>query len=400
MSVRWPAAPRWRPPAVLVDATVAIAVAVVVCAAIAVASESRSIPPDAVAYALACVLALLTLGRRHRPLGVLLGSWLVLLAYYVLQYPGISPALALAVPLYAAAVAGRAGWSLAVVGFFVLAGMLVRALGEGEELLALVVDTLREASMMVVVVLLGATVRARRLRAEADARALAAADAQRERDAARRVAEERLRIARELHDVLAHTITAVTVHAGVAIDLLEDSPVQAREALREVRGATRAAMEELRATVGMLRDGDGPDAPLVPMPTLHELDGLVSTARRQGLHVGLERLGEIRPLPAAVELTAYRIVQESLTNVVRHSGAAGASVVLRYHPGGLDVEVTDDGPGPPPGAGDQAGHGIDGMRERAAALGGSLQAGRPEGGGFEVRARLPVERPGTGMIRP
>ncbi|MBA2309041.1 MAG: sensor histidine kinase [Pseudonocardiales bacterium] len=382
----------WRPPVALVDVGVVVGVALVISIAITVARESNSGPPDALAYALGGLIAVLVLGRRRWPRGVLIGSAAVLVLYYALQYPGISPALALAVPLYVAAVAGRIRWSLGVVAFFVLAAVLVRAGGEREQLLPLLVDTVETTSLMVVVVLLGASMRSRRQRAAAAARALAAAEAEREREGARRVAEERLRIARELHDVLAHTIATVTVQAGVAVDVLDDSPAEARAALREIRTASRAAMEELRAAVGVLRDGDR-GAPLAPLPTLQQLDGLLSVARRSGVHVGLDRSGDSRPLPAAVELTAYRIVQESLTNVVRHARAGTATVALRYRPDALVVEIADDGPGPSQGGDGAAGHGINGMRERAAALGGSLLAGPRDGGGFGVVATLPLELP-------
>jgi len=379
---------RQRLPAGVVDAGVVAAVGTVLSAAIAVAGENDSVPPDALAFALVGTLALLTLGRHRWSLALLLLSAGLLLVYYALDYPGISPALALAVPLYIAGERGRTGWALGVVAFFLVAGFAVRAFDEREVVLALAVDTVEEASLMVVVVLLGATIRSRRLRVEAVARAQAVAEAERERDAARQVTEERLRIARELHDVLAHTLTAVTVQAGVAIDALDSAPDQARAALREVRSATRIAVDELRATVGLLREPTG--APHAPMPTLRRLDSLLDTARRSGLAVDLRQSGEVRPLPAAAELTAYRVVQESLTNVLRHSHTTAARVALDYRADALEVRVTDDGNGP----GEPTdGHGIEGMRERAAVLGGSLHAGPRAEGGFEVRATLPLERP-------
>ncbi|MGP4110284.1 sensor histidine kinase [Streptomyces sp. 4N509B] len=231
-----------------------------------------------------------------------------------------------------------------------------------------------------------------------------------ELEAARRVREERVRIARELHDVVAHTVSAMTVQAGVALDALDRRPELARSALRQVRASGREAVRELRATVAVLREGDepGPDAATGdgpskrtgtgtgtgtgPTPRLDHLPELVERTVGAGdrLRVTLDTATGDRPFPAAVELAAYRIVQEALTNVLRHAHARHAAVTVRAAAGGgpLTVEVVDDGTNDAPAA--SPGFGLLGMRERAAAVGGTLVHGHVPGGGFRVRAELPV----------
>ncbi|GAA4735946.1 two-component sensor histidine kinase [Phytohabitans rumicis] len=215
------------------------------------------------------------------------------------------------------------------------------------------------------------------------------AEQSREGEARRRVAEERLRIARELHDVVAHHIALVNVQAGVASHVLRDRPDQAEEALTHVRRASGAVLDELGAMLSVLRQSGESDSPTEPAPSLDRLDALVGSFTAAGLTVDWTLSGRPRPLPAAVDLAAYRIVQESLTNVHKHSGGAAARVTVGYAADGLVIDVRDDGRSGavvPNGTG----HGILGMRERAAAAGGELRAGpRPEGG-FRVYARLPL----------
>jgi signal transduction histidine kinase len=218
------------------------------------------------------------------------------------------------------------------------------------------------------------------------------AERTREEEARRQVHEERMRIARELHDVVSHTIGVISVQAGVAAHLLRRRPEKAAESLEAIRQASDEALGELHAMLGVLRDGDDGRPPLSPAPGLAELDALVAQAGGAGVEVQVSVEGEPRRLPSAVDLTAYRVVQESLTNVVRHAGASRARVTVSHRAGGVVVEVVDDGRGGAAGNGSGgSGQGIVGMRERARALGGTLEAGpRPEGG-FRVLATLPVE---------
>ncbi|WP_308298753.1 sensor histidine kinase [Streptomyces sp. GESEQ-35] len=241
--------------------------------------------------------------------------------------------------------------------------------------------------------LLGEVVRTRReLLAEYADRA-ARAEAEREREAARLVREERVRIARELHDVVAHTVTAMTVQAGVALETIDVRPDMARQAMRQVRDSGKDAVRELRATVGVLREGDG--EPIEPAPGIERLPEMVERFAGGGISITLRQEGAPDGLPPVVALAAYRIVQEALTNVVKHSGARHAAVSVVRRDGTLAVEVVDDGsPSPPSPQGPTSGFGLVGMRERAAAAGGIIEFGAAPGGGFRVRAELPAGESG------
>jgi signal transduction histidine kinase len=218
-----------------------------------------------------------------------------------------------------------------------------------------------------------------------------------EEHARRRVAEERLRVARELHDVVSHSVSVINLQAGVALHVMDEHPEQARPALLAIRNTSQQTLRELRGVLGLLRQGEETE-PRRPAPTLDQLDALVEAATRAGVPTRLSVAGRTRRLSPAVELTAYRIVQESLTNVLRHARAASAAVALTYEDDRIALEVADDGRGPPVNGGaggppdGRDGLGIVGMRERAAAVGGGVEAGpRPEGG-FRVRAWLPTPR--------
>ncbi len=230
---------------------------------------------------------------------------------------------------------------------------------------------------------------------------VASIQARAEDEARRRIDEERLRIARELHDVVAHTMSTINVQASAAATVLTERPDAAAEALQAIRTASKNGLRELRAILNVLRQADDAD-PTAPAPGLAQLDALVAGASQAGLPTTLTVTGEAVPLPAGVDLAAYRIIQESLTNAIRHAGPASATVALTYHDGRLLIEVADTGRGvPAAGARDaggavapHAGHGLVGMRERAATAGGTLQAGPGSGGGFTVTATLPFPRPG------
>ncbi|HKA26502.1 MAG TPA: histidine kinase [Gaiellaceae bacterium] len=205
-------------------------------------------------------------------------------------------------------------------------------------------------------------------------------------EAARAAAEEQARIARELHDVLAHNVSVMVVQAAAANDVFDSQPERAREALQSIETTGRDALAELRRLLGIVR-GDGPG--YAPQPSLDRLDELVDHVRSSGLDVAITIEGEPRELPAGIDLSAYRVVQEALTNTLKHARASRAEVSLRFRPNGLDVDVRDDGVGA--GNGDGAGSGLIGMRERVAVYGGSFTAGPDPGGGFAVSARFPVE---------
>ncbi|MFG2296649.1 sensor histidine kinase [Streptomyces sp. NPDC048603] len=247
----------------------------------------------------------------------------------------------------------------------------------------------------------GDAVRSRRAFVDAIQERADRAERSREEEARRRVAEERLRIARDLHDVVAHHIALVNVQAGVAAHVMDKRPDQAKEALAHVREASRSALNELRATVGLLRQSGDPEAPTEPAPGLGVLDDLVDTFRNAGLPVQLavqQGPEEGSALPAAVDLAAYRVIQEALTNVRKHAGPEAKAEVSVVRVGtSVEITVLDDGgtdtpepatvPASPVPAG---GHGLLGMRERAGALGGTCFAGPRYGGGYRVHVVLPV----------
>jgi signal transduction histidine kinase len=215
------------------------------------------------------------------------------------------------------------------------------------------------------------------------------AEALRAAEAREAVTEERTRIARELHDVVAHSVSVMVVQAGAARRIAERDPVRAAEALGTIERVGRESLEELRRVLGVLRADGSAGNGTAPQPDLDGLDGLVARCAEAGLAVDLVVDGPVRPVPPGIGLTAYRIVQESLTNVLKHAGAQAASVTLGYRPDAITIEVGDDGRGAAADSG-PAGHGIAGMRERAATCGGSLRAGPRPGGGFRVRAVLPI----------
>src|SRR5215216_112641 len=211
--------------------------------------------------------------------------------------------------------------------------------------------------------------------------------------ARRAVAEERLRLARELHDVVAHAISVIAVQSGVGAHVADTNPQEAAKALAAIEATSRAALEELRRLLGVLRQEDEPQGALAPVPGLADLDSLLAEVGKAGLAVKLQINGTRPPLPAGVDLSAYRIVQEALTNVVKHAGPAHAQVVVGYRDQDVTVEVTNDGRGAVTSASDgQAGtgHGLIGMRERVQVFGGELEVGPRPGGGFRVAARLPL----------
>jgi signal transduction histidine kinase len=215
----------------------------------------------------------------------------------------------------------------------------------------------------------------------------------REELARRAVTEERLRLARELHDVVAHAMSVIAVQSGVGAHVADTQPEEVGKALAAIEATSRTALTELRRLLGVLRQDGEPQASLTPVPGLANLDALLAEVAKAGLAVRLRVEGRPAPLPAGLDLSAYRIIQEALTNVVKHAGPAHAQVTICYRDQEVTVEVTDDGRGVGAVAGDGrrgTGHGLIGMAERVAAFGGDLEVGPRPGGGFRVAARLPV----------
>jgi signal transduction histidine kinase len=218
--------------------------------------------------------------------------------------------------------------------------------------------------------------------------------AKREEETQRRVTEERLRIARELHDVVSHSISTINVQAGVAAHVMGERPEQARESLLAIKRTSKETLRELRGILQVLRQVDEVE-PRGPAPGLAQLSIIIETTTQAGVPTKATVVGTARRLPPAIDLAAYRIIQESLTNVVRHAGRASAEVTVAYEPSRIVIEVTDDGGGTTASDGDAGGHGISGMRERVGAAGGGMQVGPKDGRGFTVRVWLPTNRMAT-----
>ena len=378
-------------PLAVVEGAVPIAVAAGFVVGSALIASAKAV--DALGYALLFAGAAALLLRHSHPRAALVGAVIPGFAYDLLNYPGGLCTIAIGVGLYSVADAGhrRAGIVaiVAVVGGFLAAGLL---LGRGH-----IVDlfsALWFAGWLVASLVLGETARSRRAYLEAVEQRALTAERGREGEARRRADEERIRIARELHDILAHRISMITVQSGVGAHLLDRDPEQARTALVAINQASREALQEMRATLGVLRDGSEPE-PRAPVPGLAQLDAVIASTTAAGVEVRLDVTGERRDLPAGVDLAAYRIIQESLTNVVRHAKAATAQIAIAYRGADVLIEVEDDGAavrhGEPRAADAYAGNGLLGMRERATALGGELEAGPHAPGGFRVRARLPID---------
>jgi signal transduction histidine kinase len=352
-------------------------------------NPNGSRPLDWLGWTLLVGAVLALAARRRWPALVLLVTCAGIAASVALGYP-TGPIWGLPlIALYSAASIGHRRLALLAAGgmIAVLLGWAVLSSDPGSP-----GDIGFSLLLVALALAVGEVARGRRdYLAEVERRAVEA-ERTREEAARRHANEERIRLARDLHDITAHTIAVIAIQAGVAsdaLDRLEGCPEPVREAVRAIRGSSRQAMAELKATVTALREGD---APRDPLPGLNQLDELVGMATSAGVRVALEVSGERRPLPPAVDLTAFRIVQESLTNVLRHARAGSATVRVRYGPEALQLEVDDDGVGAaPPAAGRGGGHGLAVMAERAAAVGGRLEAGPGAARGFRVGAWLPLD---------
>ena len=369
----------------LSDVRVAVAVGAVQLVFTTLASahhrEPGRYPIDALAVVLLLAGPAALVFRRRYPVAVLAVAFSATLAYVVIGYTWGPIFLSLIVAFVTAVMMGRrwAAWftiGLGWVSFLWLGHLLGRDRAPtGAEMLGL-------GAWLLVLATMTEIIKGRRERAEE-------AERVRREEAERRAGEERLQIAQELHDVLAHNISLISVQAGVGLHLLDDQPEQARAALTAIRDASKEALGELRSVLDVLRR-DGEAAPRVPAPALTAgLDGLVAKAAAAGVEVRVDVSGERRPLPPGVDRAAFRIAQEALTNVARHAGGATATVRVAYGDEALTVQIDDDGSGAHAGPAG-SGKGITGMRERATALGGHLEAGPRPGGGFRVRAWLPL----------
>ncbi|MUN37387.1 sensor histidine kinase [Actinomadura sp. NEAU-AAG5] len=346
-------------------------------------------PPPVAAYVIAVVSCAVLPVRHRAPLAAVAGTTvcgvlvqpLGLLLTPLIVVPAVVAAYSLAVRLD-----GRAASAVTLAS----AALLVASTPLFGDL------SWKDASRMglvaaspLIAAVLGHSTRNRRAYLAAMEERARRAEESRDSEARRRVAEERVRIARELHDLVAHQITLANAQATVASHLFDARPEQTRKSLRELVATTRDALDDLRATVGLLRQSGDAVAPSEPAPGLSRLPTLLESFRRAGLEVTVEHEGTARPLPPGVDLTAYRIVQEALTNVAKHAGTGTARVRLAWNRDRVTITVADDG-GDAPAADQPPGYGLIGLRERATAVGGHLSAGsRPEGG-FLVSTELPL----------
>jgi signal transduction histidine kinase len=339
---------------------------------------------SAIALVLLLVVALLRRFPVPALLLVLIGGTVVLLAGHNLPFDrDIAAVLAVAVDVMVGNVAAtRSRWvsipaaALTAVAEVTLGALVVGRPGDMDMLFPVLVLAIVTAW------LIGNSVRQRRRYAAA----------QREQDQARAVQAERLRIARELHDMIAHSIGVIAVQAGMGRRVIDTQPAEARNALANIEDTSRDTAAALRRMLGTLRRTDaisGP-APREPAPGLADLESLVARTAQAGVKVELRWLGERTPLPSDIDLSAFRIVQEAVTNVIRHAGTGRCDVVVRQDDDTLTIEVTDNGRG---GTGAGAGYGIPGMRERVSLLGGEFTAGPRAGDGFGVTARIPLPGP-------
>jgi signal transduction histidine kinase len=338
---------------------------------------------DFFALSLLLVGSGLLLWRQRQPVLVAFGTAAAATVYLGAGYPYGPVFLTVAVGCFSAVVAGhrRAAWmavGMLWAGHVLVAHWLYRWLPPSGDKAASWGQEIIIATWIVAIVALAELVRVRREQWARDR-------AERAQAAARRADEERLRIARELHDVLAHSISVINVQAGVGLALLDSDPEQARTALTTIKAASKEALGEVRQVLDTLRAPG--EAPRAPAPGLDRLSELVEQAAGAGLTVEVE--GGAPKLPPGADLAAFRIVQEALTNVVRHSGSRHARVRLAHAEGALRLWIDDDGPATGADAGG-SGNGLVGMRERAAALGGTIEAGPRDDGGFRVLAVLPM----------
>jgi signal transduction histidine kinase len=365
-------------------------VPLLVAAVITVGGVAHTGDAQVVPLALGCAAGLSLLGRRRAPgLTLAISGALTLVLLHLEPSAGATAVLAPAVALYSLALR-RGTRARAIAAIAAVAAVVVAdRLHTGSPTL---LQTLAHVLLVAIPLLLADVHRTRHANVALLQQRLELAERTREREAERRAEQERLRIARDLHDVIAHTLTSINVQASTAAHLLESNPDHARGALETIADASRDAIDELRAILGVLRDGDVKEAPLRPSPGLDDVAELVQRTRADGVDVCIEVVGR-RPkrVAEAVSLAAYRIVQESLTNARRHAAGAPVQVTLAFQPDRLGVAV-ENGEGTPGPNGHCAGVGIMGMSERATSVGGTV-AVRQLGHGYRVEAELPYARP-------
>jgi signal transduction histidine kinase len=374
----------------LPDAALLLLVGTTVAVGVSVRADGSS-RPLALALGLAAVGAL-AIRRRAPTVALAVSGGLVFAVFAVDHEAGAVAVVAPAVALYSLTLSrGRVHLFTAVAAIATAVVVVDVLLGTGNAH-RLTLQTAAHVALVAIPVLAAEAMRSRRAYVQLLLERLEQAERTREEEAQRRAEQERLRIARDLHDVVAHTLTTINVQAGVAAHLLDRDPYDARGALATIETASHDALEELRAILGVLREPGNGGAPLEPAPDLAMVGGLIDKARANGLEINFEVEGEQPPhVPEPVQVAVFRILQEALTNAGRHAPGAPSRVNLAYHPDRLRLSIENHTTGARNGNGSGEGVGILGMRERARALGGTLQAQR-SGERFQVVADLPYNR--------
>jgi signal transduction histidine kinase len=335
-------------------------------------------PHPALGAALAGAQTVPLLFRRQRPVAVVTVVAALAVAMIVLGVWLLPLQLAIALYTLAAAPARRATWTVGPASIIAIA-LAIAIAGNHPEF----GDLASRVVFLVAAWLFGDSLGSRRRYVREIEEKAERLERERDSEARRVVAEEQARIARELHDVVAHALSVIVVQAGAADEVFKIDPMGVEAPIRAIDTAARAALADLRRVLGILQR----DAAYEPQPGLERIDGLISQVRATGLHVELEIEGVQQPVPVTVDLSAYRIIQEALTNTIKHAEAEHARVSIRYGHD-LQLEIRDDGRGARNGH--RAGHGLTGMRQRAAMLGGSVEAKSSPSGGYRVTARLPL----------
>jgi signal transduction histidine kinase len=352
------------------------------------------VTPTLLAYVL-IASCFMPLGQRRRYPYAVLGIVTAMAALWELvPHPPALTLVAVLIAVYTVGTIEKNRYKLAAAAILSCAALLLVSLPPYGSTFWLA-EVARIVLMFAFAAAIGDAARNRRAYIEEVEQRAIEAEHSHEEEAMRRVDEERLRIARELHDITAHSLSIIAVQSGAALYVIDEKPAEARAALKAIRTTSKGALQELRTVLGVLRGEHEDEAPRTPSAGLAQLPELIFQVEKAGVEVAVDIEGDLTGMPAVVDASAYRVVQEALTNVLRHAGPACAVVSIRVEPHSMDVEVTDDGTGPPRDW--KPGHGMVGMRERAAALGGTFESGPGPAIGFRVAASYPLP-PSSGPV--
>ena len=382
----WHVAPR------VVDGLLAAGVTAVLATIIALSQVSTGVLPGVLAYIFAAGFGAVLLLRRSMPIPVLLLSVLGTFGYYILDLPPVGVALPVVAALFSAAEVGLTRWAVGTGAVVFVVSLYFRLRDEPAQLGYLLgYDTVSNLALIAAGIALGYSLRARRIHAAQQAEIARLTEEQIAREAQGRMRGERERISRELHDTVGHTMSVISLHAGVGSDAVGKDDGAVSEALDHIRTASTRSLQELRSMVRILRSGD--DEETRSIQSLSAVEELVDTAKGAGLEVSADITATPSALSAAVDTATYRIIQESITNVIRHADATRVEILAHVRDGRIHISVTDNGRGVAPDVKAKDGYGMAGMTERVRLLGGSLTTHSIPGSGFAVEAVIPARLP-------